>query len=284
MTSLFSSPTTPADAPIADCTLARSSVVPSSPFARQEVSGCLQGQIIPLTPLLKPLMVERVLGVGRIVRKIFATTEDVADYVAELGPAQREDIAGGLTHSQDPSVMFIPVGDETWALIDAEDYPLVCGYRWGINASGYVIATQTTQVVKSAVWMHRLVLMVGPSKIVDHRDHNKLDNRKKNLRPCSAAQNTWNQKLSSRNTSGIKGVSFVNRKWRGTVEAVGVLHFKDFAIKEDAGAWVRAKREEVHGEFACHGDEDDTFNGEWVLDLARLDVPAAAVRRRMGGS
>jgi len=58
--------------------------------------------------------------------------------------------------------------------------------------------------------MHREILNAPPALVVDHINHNGLDNRKKNLRLCTVAQNSMNQRPSRRKnkSSKYKGVSF----------------------------------------------------------------------------
>ena len=40
------------------------------------------------------------------------------------------------------------------------------------------------------------------------QNRNKLDNRKENLRIVTPSQNNMNSKISARNTSGVKGISW----------------------------------------------------------------------------
>ena len=56
--------------------------------------------------------------------------------------------------------------------------------------------------------MHRVIMGCPLDKEIDHINHDCLDNRKKNLRICVKTQNAGNKLISSRNTSGFKGVSY----------------------------------------------------------------------------
>lgn len=51
---------------------------------------------------------------------------------------------------------------------------------------------------------------MNTDKLIDHKDHNPLNNCKSNLKICeTVSDNNVNQKLSTKNTSGITGVSFL---------------------------------------------------------------------------
>jgi hypothetical protein len=92
---------------------------------------------------------------------------------------------------------------------------------------------------------------------VDHRNGITNDNRRLNLRVCTQAENSWNRRTHSNNTSGVKGVSFykANQKWKARVMAHGVSHFLGyFDSIEDAKDAVTKKREELHKEFSNHGE------------------------------
>jgi hypothetical protein len=69
---------------------------------------------------------------------------------------------------------------------------------------------------------HRLafVWMTGSCPYeIDHKDRNPSNNAWSNLRPASRAENEVNKTLSSRNKSGIKGVSWHKKsgKWRAQI-------------------------------------------------------------------
>ena len=66
------------------------------------------------------------------------------------------------------------------ALIDSEDVDKVKDYCWALNHYGYA---WTHLNMNTRMTLHRMILDVNePKKVVDHINHNTLDNRKCNLR------------------------------------------------------------------------------------------------------
>ena len=75
-------------------------------------------------------------------------------------------------------------------VIDKEDYNKIKDSKWCVSKTGYAVANINKKVVK----MHRQILgVIDPSQIIDHKNRNKLDNRKENLRICSQKENTRNR-------------------------------------------------------------------------------------------
>ena len=91
---------------------------------------------------------------------------------------------------------------------------------------------------------HRLVLTV--IDIVDHRDGNGLDNRKKKLRDGSGGVNENNKALYNNNTSGTNGVFFDKRdkSWRATWQENGKQQKANFSITK-YGSDEKAKQEAI---------------------------------------
>lgn len=54
-----------------------------------------------------------------------------------------------------------------------------------------------------------------PTKEIDHKNGNKLDNRLDNLRECSDTQQAQNRPVRKDSKSGYKGIKFRGEKWKG---------------------------------------------------------------------
>ena len=87
-------------------------------------------------------------------------------------------------------------------LIDEEDFELCKTISWCVDSKGY--ANGGNKLV-GKVRLHRFIMKPGKLH-VDHINHNKLDNRRKNLRIVTNQQNHFNEGLSKNNSSGHVGV------------------------------------------------------------------------------
>jgi HNH endonuclease len=103
-------------------------------------------------------------------------------------------------------------------LIDQEDYSLFKQYNWRIIDKGhtqyvYSIPTMKDGIRDRSYRLHRLILNAPEGLIVDHINHNGLDNRRSNIRLGDTALNARNQKKKNIDTSSskFKGVSKRNR-------------------------------------------------------------------------
>lgn len=128
---------------------------------------------------------------------------------------------------------------------DLEDADKILKYTWSVGWYGYPTAYINNKVVR----MH---VLIG-CKWHDHHNHNKLDNRKENLIPCTHQENTRNCSPPKNNTSGFIGVSW--NKNRGEWASYITVDYKDihlgsFVDKVDA---IRARLQaelKFFGEFA----------------------------------
>ena len=133
----------------------------------------------------------------------------------------------------------------------------VGGEVGSVNSEGYILTTVNRKPYRA----HRLVFLMHKGylpKFLDHINGDRQDNRIENLRPVSLAQNSQNRNISIKNKSGYKGVFWAKatKKWRGQVKCNGEsLYLGDYHDIEEAAEVVRAAREELHGNFANHGDQ-----------------------------
>lgn len=125
------------------------------------------------------------------------------------------------------------------------------------KASGYyrVKFDGTVYLAHRLAWLY----MTGewPTHEVDHEDRKRTNNVWLNLRPASRLENGCNTKTPSRNTSGIKGVSYHKgrREWKAQVRLKGAPTKHGWFKSLDAAAVaVRAWRVDMHGSFAHHGE------------------------------
>ena len=144
-------------------------------------------------------------------------------------------------------------------LFDEVGVELYNRYIWSIARLGktfYLLRTIWINEKQTTLLFHRELLGLKDGEIRDHWNGNGLDNRICNLRPATHQENMCNQGIYKNNTSGVKGVwrHKVNQKW------IAQISYKDkkyslgsFANKDEAERVVRAKREELHGEFCNHG-------------------------------
>jgi hypothetical protein len=110
---------------------------------------------------------------------------------------------------------FIPLPDNTYAIVDAEDLPLVQNELWQISR-GYVARNLSQSNPNIPRKMHRLICNCASDVDVDHINGNRRDNRRSNLRIATRTQNNCNKhNLSRRNKSGKTGVSWDKKlkKW-----------------------------------------------------------------------
>jgi len=136
-------------------------------------------------------------------------------------------------------------------IIDVEDVEKVKGYKWHLQ-HGYVSTYQKSGDIS----IQHIILGIKPDRkrMVDHRDRNKLNNRKFNFRVCTNTENTRNRTKPKTNTSGYKGIFWRKERKRWVVrisankKEIYIGYFKDKI--EAAMAYNRAAIKH-HGEFAC---------------------------------
>lgn len=143
-------------------------------------------------------------------------------------------------------------------LISQEDFSLLVGMRWYINAEGYAYTSTKIDGRWRSVLMHRLImgLPLGDKRQIDHVNGNRLDNTRTNLRLCNTKQNQANRGKNSNNTSGYKGVRWdrVRGMWIATIGVDGRdIKLGAFFTSDEARRAYADASKKYHGEFSNCG-------------------------------
>jgi hypothetical protein len=111
----------------------------------------------------------------------------------------------------DPTVRRIPLGNGFFATVDAADYEMLSQYKWHAHRNGRLMYAFCRKGGKQ-ISMHRMLMRPRRGYVVDHLDHNGLNNRRCNLRVCLQGENVANAR-SHGGQSGFVGVSRNRDKW-----------------------------------------------------------------------
>lgn len=123
-----------------------------------------------------------------------------------------------------------------------------------LTKEGYVVLSIDCRLVKAHRWIWEYLNGPIPEGMtIDHINGVRSDNRIENLRLASNAQNIRNSGLSSRNASGLKGVSWekVAGRWQVKIRLNGkLLHVGTFECKFLAANAYDLAAEYYFGEYA----------------------------------
>lgn len=103
--------------------------------------------------------------------------------------------------------------------------------------NGYIVTTikGVQYPVHRIIWLYHNGYL--PEQFIDHINRIKDDNRIENLREVSNSCNQKNTLNSVRNTSGIRGLSFINKEkvWRAAIRVNGKLfNLGNYKDKDEA--------------------------------------------------
>ena len=149
---------------------------------------------------------------------------------------------------------LIPLSQDKIAIVDAEDYERLNKYKWSL--SGHECGSygqRTESYTRRSIMMHREIMGAPGHLVVDHINHNGLDNRKRNLRLCTQEENIYNS-LPRRNCSSkYKGVYLHKRskRYHAMIGYKGKRYYLGtFRDEIDAAKAYDKKARELFGEFA----------------------------------
>lgn len=146
-----------------------------------------------------------------------------------------------------------------YAKVDPADYKRLRGYEWLAKKGGksFYARRRVASGEKRKnrlTYMHQDVIQVPEGMVIDHINHDGMDNRSANLRAATYSQNMYHRRKRSGAThSKYKGIHLdkTRRKWHASITfAKKKIHLGYFRSEIDAArAYDRAARK-YHGEFA----------------------------------
>ena len=151
------------------------------------------------------------------------------------------------------------------ALVDDEDFERLNIYKWYVSQGS---KTKYSYAKNSAVGsMARFIMNCPSNKLVDHKNHNTLDNQRHNLRICGKRENKQNAKLHNNSSSQYKGICWNKRQnaWTARIKLSNIFgesfskflgYFEDEI--EAAKAYDRAAKEEF-SDFALLNFKGDRY-------------------------
>lgn len=157
----------------------------------------------------------------------------------------------------------IPLNRGYSAIVDDEDYSLVSQFHWhALVKPNRVCAALSKNHEKQfgTIYMHRILMKPPKNMVVDHINHDALDNRRCNLRVCTHSQNHANQRKRKKNSSRFKGVRYSHyqqgkKRWEALIGWKGRQRFiGKFNNEEDAAIAYNVAAQLFFGPFACLND------------------------------
>lgn len=130
-----------------------------------------------------------------------------------------------------------------YALVSIEDKSKLDGIRWYVDNYGYAVGYVIP--LRKMVKMHRWILNAPKDRVVDHLNHDRLDNRRNNLRLITTELNSGHRKNKP------KGVYYIKKKGKylsqfcknGKFKYVGWFSNKDEAEEAFNLAWENYQKE-----------------------------------------
>ena len=149
---------------------------------------------------------------------------------------------------EDGNSIFIKVKDKE-VIIDKEDLMKFYPSKVNISAFGYAVTKRNKK-------LHRIIIACPMGYEIDHINHNKLDNRKSNLRIVTRSENQMNKIITS--NTGEFGIHLDKKGWYNVVidgARVGMRRSLTEAISIRDAALIGTKQAELN--YYLQGVADD---------------------------
>jgi hypothetical protein len=162
-------------------------------------------------------------------------------------------------------IIYNSCGEKFEALVDTDDLPKLidANYCWHVhydkNTDSYYVASTGNKInrAKHNIYLQMFIMessFENGKETVDHRNHNRLDNRKENLRVVEIKDNSKHRKGANKNNeSGYRNVTWSNqsKSWIVQLWVYGKNKvWRGFSTPEEANEHAIKMRDKYYGEFS----------------------------------
>jgi hypothetical protein len=135
------------------------------------------------------------------------------------------------------------------ATVDDDVYVWAKHFNWTLH-SGYAAIRQS----KKTVFLHKVIMDADSGQIIDHKDRNRLNCQRDNLRPVTHSENSLNtDRYHNNGKSPYRGVDQDKRsgRWRAYIQKNRKRKYLGMFDEEiDAARAYDDEARILHGEFA----------------------------------
>jgi hypothetical protein len=161
-----------------------------------------------------------------------------------------------------PEVKYIPLGNHQFAIVDAANFAWLNRHRWFLlgGRSGLHYACRIER--GKTIYMHREIMQTPPGMVVDHLNHNPVDNREGNLENRTQPENARNTRRG-RSQSGFAGVYPYRRRWKAQIFSGGKIVYREIFDDPVEAAKARDRKAyELFGSAAYLNFPDEILKGK----------------------
>ncbi len=139
-------------------------------------------------------------------------------------------------------------------IVDDEDYERLSEFKWYciVSRGRHTTVVGYNKYSKKSQIMSRLIMDCPKDRVVDHINHDTMDNRRSNLRICTRTQNGQNRN-KQKALSQYKGLSWnkILKKWLVRIQVNNErLYLGLFMTELGAACVYNIAARKYHGEYA----------------------------------